>query len=95
MTFEEWWNLEGYRRKYPKESPACLAGKEAFNAGLQEGERRERERWPKSDDYVAWLRYVQAGEQTRIVICSSDQDGAFKVYRIRAYHPSPRLPGRR
>lgn len=36
-----------------------------------------------SNDYVAWLRYVQGneGRPTRIVICDSDAPGAFKVYR--------------
>jgi hypothetical protein len=37
----------------------------------------------RSDDYVAWLRYVHEGERTRIVVCDSDAPGAFKVYRER------------
>lgn len=36
---------------------------------------------PESNDYVAWLRYVSEGEQTRIVVCDSDAPNAFKVYR--------------
>jgi hypothetical protein len=31
------------------------------------------------DDYVAWCRYVDNGN--RVVLCDSDADGAFKVYR--------------
>ena len=34
------------------------------------------------DDYVAWLRYAQGpGDSKRIVVCDSDEPGAFKVYR--------------
>jgi hypothetical protein len=35
----------------------------------------------ESDDYVAWLRYVRAGERTRIEVCDSNAERAFKVYR--------------
>lgn len=31
------------------------------------------------DDHVAWCRYVNDGN--RIVLCDSDAEGAFKVYR--------------
>jgi hypothetical protein len=34
----------------------------------------------ESDDYVAWLRWNSNG---CIVICDSDSEGAFKVYRRR------------
>lgn len=34
-----------------------------------------------ADDYVAYLRYVQRYGGTRIVLCDSDEEGAFKVYR--------------
>lgn len=34
-----------------------------------------------ADNYVAWARFTDAG---RIVLCDSDADGAFKVYRGRA-----------
>ena len=34
------------------------------------------------DEYVAWLRFVRGpGGSKRIVVCDSDEVGAFKVYR--------------
>ena len=37
------------------------------------------------DDYVAWMRYEHYAKQpTRIMLCDSDEEGAFKVYR----HPA-------
>ena len=34
------------------------------------------------DDYIAWIRYEHYDEQpTRIMLCDSDEEGAFKVYR--------------
>ncbi len=36
-----------------------------------------------ADDYIGWARYV--GEPlTRLTLCDSDADGAFKVYRARS-----------
>ena len=34
------------------------------------------------DEYVVWLRFVRGpGDSKRIVVCDSDEVGAFKVYR--------------
>jgi hypothetical protein len=37
----------------------------------------------KSDDYIAWLRWVGATDDPHrhLQICDSDAEGAFKVYR--------------
>ena len=39
-------------------------------------------------NYVAWCRYIIAHEKpTRIALCNSDDEGAFKVYRLTRTHP--------
>ena len=39
-------------------------------------------KWFKEpDNYVAWCRYVNQPNATRIQLCDSDAPGAFKVYR--------------
>ena len=50
-----------------------------------EGEAKgRREAQPKTDDYVAWLRYQHHdGDVTTIHVCDSDAPGAFRVYRAR------------
>ena len=35
------------------------------------------------DNYVAWIRYRKRGEQTIVQLCDSDDEGAFKVYRLK------------
>jgi hypothetical protein len=49
----------------------------AIAAELSDAKKREMQ----TEDYVAWLRYIREGERTRIVVCDSDADGAFKAYR--------------
>ena len=45
-------------------------------------EQLEAARKPLTDDYVAWMRYEHYDEQpTHIMLCDSDEEGAFKVYR--------------
>lgn len=58
--------------------------------------KRERDEWRESScvattrriaaekerEHVAWCRYVRAPDQPpRIVLCDSNDEGAFKVYR--------------
>lgn len=39
-------------------------------------------------NYVAWCRYITANKKpARIVLCNSDDEGAFKVYRLTRTHP--------
>lgn len=35
-------------------------------------------------DYVAWMCYRHRGDQPYLVLCDSDEPGAFKVYRRKA-----------
>ena len=66
---------------------AAKAARSALSASIQpEGRGADQ---PKSEhaDYVGWCRFVVRHERpTRLELCDSDADGAFKVYR----HPETR-----
>jgi len=49
------------------------------------GQIDDIERQMVQEEYIAWCRYVRATDRpTRIVLCNSDDKGAFKVYRAAA-----------